>query len=216
MNVDKSVFLCYNIENGMEVDFMEKNYNISEAAKKIGVSVKTLQRWDREGKLVANRTPSNRRYYTDSQLKEIKEGNFDIKDMVEIIKNKYENMKKREMTMENANVIGHVVYNFCTMQDADRINFFDSYNDIKLDGEHICTCDIMIDGKSIMSIITSPTKTSNDKSMKWLYNYMKKTGASRGIVIKGTVWSMVDADGVEYNIDFDKNVDEKVFEKFLI
>ena len=147
---------------------------------------------------------------------EIKEGNFDIKDMVEIIKNKYENMKKREMTMENANVIGHVVYNFCTMQDADRINFFDSYNDIKLDGEHICTCDIMIDGKSIMSIITSPTKTSNDKSMKWLYNYMKKTGASRGIVIKGTVWSMVDADGVEYNIDFDKNVDEKVFEKFLI
>lgn len=195
---------------------MEKNYNISEAAKKIGVSVKTLQRWDREGKLVANRTPSNRRYYTDSQLKEIKEGNFDIKDMVEIIKNKYENMKKREMTMENANVIGHVVYNFCTMQDADRINFFDSYNDIKLDGEHICTCDIMIDGKSIMSIITSPTKTSNDKSMKWLYNYMKKTGASRGIVIKGTVWSMVDADGVEYNIDFDKNVDEKVFEKFLI
>ena len=214
--MDKSVFLCYNIENGMEVDFMEKNYNISEAAKKIGVSVKTLQRWDREGKLVANRTPSNRRYYTDSQLKEIKEGNFDIKDMVEIIKNKYENMKKREMTMENANVIGHVVYNFCTMQDADRINFFDSYNDIKLDGEHICTCDIMIDGKSIMSIITSPTKTSNDKSMKWLYNYMKKTGASRGIVIKGTVWSMVDADGVEYNIDFDKNVDEKVFEKFLI
>ena len=195
---------------------MEKNYNISEAAKKIGVSVKTLQRWDREGKLVANRTPSNRRYYTDSQLKEIKEGNFDIKDMVEIIKNKYENMKKREMTMENANVIGHVVYNFCTMQDADRINFFDSYNDIKLDGEHICTCDIMIDGKSIMSIITSPTKTSNDKSMKWLYNYMKKTGASRGIVIKGTAWSMVDTDGIEYNIDFNENVDERVFKKFLI
>ena len=53
---------------------MEKTYNVSEAAKKIGVSVKTLQRWDRDGKLVASRTPSNRRYYTDSQLAKIMEG----------------------------------------------------------------------------------------------------------------------------------------------
>lgn len=50
---------------------MEKTYNVSEAAEKIGVSVKTLQRWDREGKLTANRTPSNRRYYTEKQLSEI-------------------------------------------------------------------------------------------------------------------------------------------------
>ena len=53
---------------------MEKTYNVSEAAKKIGVSVKTLQRWDRDGKLVSKRTPSNRRYYTESQLAEIMEG----------------------------------------------------------------------------------------------------------------------------------------------
>lgn len=50
---------------------MNKTYNISEAAEIMGVSVKTLQRWDREGKLIANRTPSNRRYYTDKQLREI-------------------------------------------------------------------------------------------------------------------------------------------------
>ena len=31
---------------------MERTYNVSEAAEKIGVSVKTLQRWDRDGKLV--------------------------------------------------------------------------------------------------------------------------------------------------------------------
>ena len=47
---------------------MEKTYNISEASRVIGVSVKTLQRWDREGKLVAKRTPSNRRYYTKDQI----------------------------------------------------------------------------------------------------------------------------------------------------
>ena len=50
---------------------MEKTYNVSEASKKIGVSVKTLQRWDRDGKLVAKRTPSNRRFYTESRLREI-------------------------------------------------------------------------------------------------------------------------------------------------
>lgn len=50
---------------------MEKTYNVSEAAEKLRVSVKTLQRWDRDGKLVANRTPSNRRYYTEKQLSEI-------------------------------------------------------------------------------------------------------------------------------------------------
>ena len=34
----------------------------------IGVSVKTLQRWDKSGKLVARRTPTNRRYYTELDL----------------------------------------------------------------------------------------------------------------------------------------------------
>lgn len=42
--------------------------NISQFAKKVGVTVKTLQRWDREGRLVARRTITNRRYYTDEDL----------------------------------------------------------------------------------------------------------------------------------------------------
>ena len=57
---------------------MKNTYNISEAAELIWVSVKTLQRWDREEKLVANRTPSNRRYYTKNQLKEYMEVEDDV------------------------------------------------------------------------------------------------------------------------------------------
>lgn len=34
----------------------------------LGVSVKTLQRWDKSGKLVARRTPTNKRYYTKEDL----------------------------------------------------------------------------------------------------------------------------------------------------
>ncbi len=40
------------------------NYKPKDFGEIIGVSVKTLQRWDREGILKAYRTPTNRRYYT--------------------------------------------------------------------------------------------------------------------------------------------------------
>lgn len=41
-----------------------------QAARLLGITVKTLQRWEREGRLVpATRTASNRRRYTESQLR---------------------------------------------------------------------------------------------------------------------------------------------------
>ncbi|KJK21132.1 recombinase, partial [Burkholderiaceae bacterium 16] len=41
------------------------------AATILGVTVKTLQRWEREGRLIpAARSDSNRRLYTESQLRE--------------------------------------------------------------------------------------------------------------------------------------------------
>jgi len=43
-------------------------YLISEFSKIVGVSVKTLQRWDREKKLVPSRSLSNRRVYTEEHL----------------------------------------------------------------------------------------------------------------------------------------------------
>lgn len=48
-----------------------KIYNISQMADKLNVSVITLQRWDREGRLKAFRTPTNRRYYTQEQLENL-------------------------------------------------------------------------------------------------------------------------------------------------
>ena len=42
--------------------------NISDAAASLGVSVKTMQRWDREGTLKAGRTITNRRWYSQEQL----------------------------------------------------------------------------------------------------------------------------------------------------
>ena len=43
-------------------------YTPSQFAQKVGVSVKTIQKWDRIGVLPAKRTITNRRYYTDEDL----------------------------------------------------------------------------------------------------------------------------------------------------
>ena len=48
------------------------NYKPKDSAELLGVSVKTLQRWDREGTLKANRTPTDRRYYTYNQYLQFK------------------------------------------------------------------------------------------------------------------------------------------------
>lgn len=54
------------------------NYKPKEFAELLNVSVKTLQRWDREKTLVANRTPTNRRYYTYDQYLQFKGIGTDI------------------------------------------------------------------------------------------------------------------------------------------
>ena len=48
------------------------NYKPKDFAELLGVSVKTLQRWDREGILKANRTPTDRRYCTYDQYLQFK------------------------------------------------------------------------------------------------------------------------------------------------
>lgn len=60
------------------------NYKPKDFAELLGVSVKTLQRWDREGTLKANRTPTDRRYYTYDQYLQFK-GINTVEDNREIV-----------------------------------------------------------------------------------------------------------------------------------
>lgn len=48
------------------------NYKPKDFAELLNVSVKTLQRWDRDNVLKAFRTPTDRRYYTYDQYLEYK------------------------------------------------------------------------------------------------------------------------------------------------
>ena len=47
-----------------------KTFKPNEFAREIGVSIKTLHRWDKANILKAYRTPSNFRFYTQEQLDE--------------------------------------------------------------------------------------------------------------------------------------------------
>src|SRR5262249_8431762 len=47
-------------------------YTLAEFARLVGVSTRTLQRWDYTGRLVADRTPTNRRQYTDKHLAQVR------------------------------------------------------------------------------------------------------------------------------------------------
>jgi predicted site-specific integrase-resolvase len=44
-------------------------YSTGKAARLLGVTIRTLQRWDLEGKLKARRTPTGRRFYTDEDVR---------------------------------------------------------------------------------------------------------------------------------------------------
>lgn len=47
--------------------------SIGEAAKYLGISRDTLRRWEKKGMIKPNRSPTNRRYYTQSLLDEAME-----------------------------------------------------------------------------------------------------------------------------------------------
>ena len=54
----------------MDNETFERPIKPQQFADMIGVTVRTLQRWDNDGILVARRTPTNRRYYTMAQYRE--------------------------------------------------------------------------------------------------------------------------------------------------
>ena len=56
--------MCFGYNNSVKVA-------ISEAARILGVSISTLRRWDKEGKLKADRTPAGHRRYDLAQLKRL-------------------------------------------------------------------------------------------------------------------------------------------------
>lgn len=50
---------------------MEKHYTMREASRILGVTVRTLQRWDKEGKIRCVRTVGGKRRVPESEIRRI-------------------------------------------------------------------------------------------------------------------------------------------------
>lgn len=86
-----------------------KNYKPHEFAEIIGVTVQTLQRWDKSKKLIAHRTPTNRRYYTHEQYLAYK-GETQASDGKTVIYTRVSNVgQKDDLKNQYANPKGMIV-----------------------------------------------------------------------------------------------------------
>lgn len=47
---------------------------IGEAARRLGVSVDTVRRWESEGKIAGTRTPGNQRRFASTEVERLKAG----------------------------------------------------------------------------------------------------------------------------------------------
>ena len=80
-------------------------YKPKEFAEKLGVSIKTLQRWDNDGTLIANRTLGNRRYYTYNQYLEYTGLTSSINTKKIVMYVRVENKKHDNMLSDQINFI---------------------------------------------------------------------------------------------------------------
>lgn len=49
-----------------------QSYTASEAAKRLGISLDTLRRWDRDGRITTTRDPSNRRVVPAAEIERLR------------------------------------------------------------------------------------------------------------------------------------------------
>ena len=81
-------------------------YKPNQFAKKIGVSVSTLRRWDNENILNARRTQTNHRYYTDEDIQGYKETKDSDKKKLTLVycrvssANQRDDLKSQQLAME--------------------------------------------------------------------------------------------------------------------
>ena len=81
-------------------------YKPNQFAKKIGVSVSTVRRWDNENILKARRTQTNHRYYTDEDIQGYKETKESDKKKLTLVycrvssANQKDDLKSQQLAME--------------------------------------------------------------------------------------------------------------------
>lgn len=87
---------------------LERHYTMKEASKILGVSVRRLQIWDKEGKIRCVRTPGGRRRIPESELKRllgIKEPDVSKKAMVYVRVSSHDQKQKGDLDRQKQSLL---------------------------------------------------------------------------------------------------------------
>jgi len=165
---------------------MEKFYNVTQFAELINMKVKTLQKWDREGILKSNRTPTNRRYYTHSQYLDFIGQHENNLVRQNVIYSRVSNKGQKDDLLNQ----NKFIYSFTSSQG---INISKIYTDIgsglnynrKQWNELIHDC---LDGK-ISKIFISHKDRFVRFGFDWFTQFLKKTSNTDIVVIENETTS---------------------------
>lgn len=203
-------------------------YTITEAAQILGVSVKTLKRWDRNEILVAQRTVTNRRLYTDKQIKEAlgeKEKYEDANEILYHVTEAYRRLAKNEEKVkrnnelrlpkvDRENISGHVIF-FNFFRSYENL-IFDSYDfDFENQFQTIVVSPWNNKNKNILCMIIGCNDCNKEKGINYLQEYMKNNDCQLGIFVYGYNWILLEGENIIKEIDFSREVDISDFKQFL-
>lgn len=157
--------------------FMDKNknYTVGEFAKLINRSVRTVQRWDKDGILVAKRNLKNRRYYTYEQylqaIGELPEDNVESENIY--IYGRVSNRNQKDdldnqlnFLIQFANARGYIVKDIFTDIGSGLNYKRKSWNEL---------IDLAIEGK-VDKIIIAHKDRFVRFGYEWFEDFLKKNG----------------------------------------
>lgn len=203
----------FNFKVGLSIG--DKKYKPKEVAEMLNVSVKTLQRWDREGILVAQRTPTDRRYYTEEQLTEFKQpkASDNVSDIIQSIKNRYEILEGSNR-LNSQNIEVHVFVDIFLAQMGYDFDYRDCYfvNYTSRDYSHIDLTVVNNENKYNYNNILFVTFKGNASNsfIQETKDFITKMNCNHGMIIDKRKWIILQ-DDKEYEIDFSKDVDKDLF-----
>ena len=107
------------IENVKKYNKKMKTYTAKDIAILFRKDIKTIQRWDREGMLVAKRTPSNRRFYTQKQIDEFLGYSEEKKEKVAYVRVSSQSQKKDLKNQRG------VIEEFCLVKGFSNVRYIE-------------------------------------------------------------------------------------------
>jgi putative resolvase len=141
-------------------------YSVGEFGKLINKSVKTLQRWDRDGVLKSHRSPKNHRYYTEADLIQYK-GLFAKDTALNIAYCRVSNIQQKDDLKNQISYINE----FCRNKGVEINEFFEDIGSgLNFNRKHFIKIMDMIEHGKVKNLIIA----HKDRLVRFGYEWFER------------------------------------------